>query len=116
MIAAGLLRERFTFQQRAPKALPGDKHGTPVDDWVDVLTAAARLLPLRRGEAVIAARLEGVQPCILTIRSHTQARLIATDWRCVDARKGTVYNIRTVEHAPDRSTIDLLIEAGGASG
>lgn len=116
MLKAGELRERFEFQERERLADPGDEHGVAEGDWKHRFQCYARLIPLRRGETVLAARLQGVQPHVLTIRAHAQARAVRTDWRCVDMRTQVSYNIRTVEASPDNASIDMLIEAGPADG
>jgi hypothetical protein len=74
----------------------------------------ARRQFVRGGEDVMAARLEGRQPVVLTVRKSTDTDDITTDWRATDARTGAVYNIRTVQPSEDRAWIDLLCESGVA--
>lgn len=107
---AAELSERFSFEKR--EALAGDAYGVAEGQWIEQFTCAAKKIPLRRGESVIASRLAGVQPYVLTIRASNQSRLIQTNWRARDARTGKEYNIRTVEPSPDRARIDLLVEEG----
>lgn len=109
---AGELSERFSFEKRDTLASPGDEYGVSEGEWIEQFTCWTKRVPLRRGETVIASRLSGVQPYVLTIRASNQARLIKTDWRAKDARTGDYYNIRTVEQSPDRASIDLLIDGG----
>ena len=109
---AGELRERFAFYRRKPLTEPGDGYGTTEGEWLLVFRCRARTIPLRRGETVQAARLSGVQPMILTVRSTMWTRDVATDWRAEDVLTGKTYNIRTVEPDPKGASIDMLIEAG----
>lgn len=107
---AGELSERFSFEKR--EAVADDAYGVSEGEWIEQFTCWTKKVPLRRGETVIASRLAGVQPFVLTIRASAQARLIKTDWRAKDTRTGEFYNIRTVEPSPDRKGIDLLIDGG----
>lgn len=113
---AGELTERIEFQARAPLDPPGDENGTAIGAWRHQFFASAKLVPLRRGESVLAGRLAGVQPYIMTIHAQPAAANITTAWRVVNARTGESFNIRTVERDPKRGSIDLLIEAGVADG
>lgn len=107
---AGELSERFSFEKR--ETLAGDDYGVAEGEWIEQFTCWTKKVPLRRGESVMASRLSGVQPFILTIRASSQSRLIQTDWRAKDTRTGDFYNIRTVEPSADRASIDLLIDGG----
>jgi head-tail adaptor len=108
---AGQLSERFSFEKRAAAV---DGYGNFQGDWERQFVVAARRKMLVGGETVMAARLSGRQPAVLTIRNSTQARTITTDWRAVDTRSGDVWNIRSVTPIEDRSGIDLLVERGVA--
>ena len=44
-------------------------------------------------EAIIAARLQGLQPVTIRVRSHGLTRAIDATYRAVDARTGVVYAI-----------------------
>jgi hypothetical protein len=58
------LRERVTFQQRNDTGAPG-----AVTEWTTQFTLAARLKPRLTGsEDMIAGRMTGQQPYILTVR------------------------------------------------
>lgn len=83
---AGQLRERVTFQRRGQ--VP-DGHGNEqTGDWTDQFSVSARLTPRLGGEEVIAARMTGVQPYILTVRMSKAIRTVDSSWRAYDARKG----------------------------
>lgn len=111
MTQAGELRERFAFDLRDTVA---DGLGNEQGEWLEQFQVAARRQMLRGGESVMASRLAGRAPAIVTIRSSSQARRITTEWRCRDMRSGETYNIRAVTPDEDRQCIDLLVESGVA--
>lgn len=111
---AGELTERFRFEKR--RDTDGDGLGTSMGKWEPKFTAAAKLRFRRGGEDVLAARLAGRQPAILTIRASRQAHEVAVDWRCVNVRTGAAYNIRDITPTSDRAAIEMLIEGGVVSG
>lgn len=112
-MAAGRLNQKFRFEQRSDVA---DGYGNTKAAWATVFTHAAARKFLRGGETVQAARLEGRQPVLLTIRSSAASRAVTTDWRAVDDRSGETYNIRAVNPTEDRKYIDILCESGVADG
>ena len=111
-MSATELRERVRFERRVEA---DDGYGNTRGDWIGQFTVAARIMPLRGGEAVIAARLEGTQPAIVTVYADARTRTVTPDWRIVDARAGTVYAVRTVTLRESKDYVDLLCEAGVAA-
>lgn len=112
---AGSLNERFAFQKRARTA--GDGYGNFEERWENQFTVWTKRIFLRGGETVMADRLQGRQPAVLTIRASRQTAQITTDWRAVNARDDTeIYNIRSISLSEDRSFYDVLCERGVASG
>ena len=111
MTATGQLNERLAFD--TPTRV-GDGYGGTTDGWSEEFTIAARRLFLRGSETIQAARLEGRQPVIFTVRASSDTRRITTDWRARDVRAGTQYQLRSVEPNENRSFIDLLCERGVA--
>ena len=107
---AGTLRERVTFEKRNEPV--DDGYGNVLEAWGDSFTVAARIMPLKSGEEVIASRLAGRQPVLITVRRSIATLGLTTECRATDARTGTVYNIRTVTPTEDKVAIDLLCEAG----
>lgn len=84
------------------------------DGWSEgAYTCRAYFRYLRGGEAVQAARLDGRQPVVMTIRRSSIADTITSDWKVRDARRGTVYNIS----APPVPTDDRMwLEITATSG
>lgn len=99
------LRERITFQVQPDTGYPGE-YGA----WTDQFTLAARLKPrLTGGEEIIAARMTGNQPYVMTIRMDRRARMITPAWRCFDAR-------RRSRNLPDRWFEILSLADVGENG
>lgn len=113
-VRAGQLRERFAFDAR--QVVGDDGYGNTLGGWAQVFSCAASVVPLRRGEAVQASRLSGVQPYVLTVRRSSASLQVTTAWRARDVRTGKVYNIRTVEPSSDKVSISMLVEEGVADG
>lgn len=113
MIETGLLSERIAFDKRETR---DDGYGNMVGEFVTQFTVWGRLRPLVGGETVLATRLAGRQPAVITVRSATWTRQVTNDWRCRDTRTGTIYAIRAVTPSEDRAHIDFLAEAGVGSG
>ena len=108
------LHEKYTFAKRDPQA--DDGYGNTLTDWVDQFTVRGHRHFLRGGEKVIAGRLEGRQPIIVTVRQSTATDEICPDWRITDARSGETYNVRAVERSQNRLYYEILCEAGVADG
>lgn len=70
---------------------------------------------LRGGETVQAARLDGKQPVVVTIRRSNTAKTISTDWVMRDARRGVKFNIRSIVPTEDRRWIEITAESGVAT-
>ncbi|TCR01069.1 head-tail adaptor protein [Neorhizobium sp. JUb45] len=112
---AGDLDQRVAFD--ASVSVP-DGHGGTETGWAqdDVATkVAANFRYLRGGEAVLAARLDGRQPVVVTVRRSSKTRLIDTNWRMRDVRTGIVYNIRSGPvPTDDRGYLEFTVESGVA--
>lgn len=113
MTTAGDLRERFAFDTRSSVS---DGAGNRRGQWNEQFVVPAQRGYLRGGESVVAARLEGRSPALLTIWSSVESRRITTDWRCRDVRSGEEFNIRAVTPRQTLDFIDLLVEKGVATG
>ena len=109
-MVSGFLRESVTFDQPT-----FDSDGVQTGWSVSVYACRAGFRYLRGSEAVMAARLDGRQPIVATIRRSPAADTIAPDWVMKDARRGTTYNIRTVILSDDRRWIEITAESGVAT-
>ena len=122
---AGALRELLEFQKRGDGV--GD-WGQPIPgtgDWEEVFTTHGSLTPRVGGETVTAARLNGEQPYVLTIRQTSQTADITSAWRIVDARAGSnsegkpnrVFAIKAPPTDPDgkNAWLEILISENAAS-
>jgi hypothetical protein len=104
----GLLRGRVHFQSRTMEPDPWGGDPRP-GDFATVFTCAAEFIPLRGSEAVIASRLQGIQPYVVRVRQSAATRAVGVDWRIVDAR---------APQPPDKKArvfawLDLLVQEGG---
>jgi SPP1 family predicted phage head-tail adaptor len=104
------LRDRVAFDA---ETTGDDGYGNTVTGWAEQFVVAAQIRYLRGSEPVIAERLQGVQPVVVTVRDSTQTRAINAGWRAREARTGTVFNIRSVTPSDgNRAWIDMLAEVG----
>lgn len=110
---AGSLRERITFDARA---VTDDGYGNPVSgDFTEQFTVWGRVRPLKGGETVLASRLAGTQPVIITVRDTSDTREITSAWR---ARVGSVTYALTSPPAnmdERRQYFDILATVGIAA-
>lgn len=112
MTTAGQLRERVTFAKRT---IVDDGYGNTAGPFADQFTVWARMQFLRGGEEIMASRLGGKQPVVITVRHSPDAEQIATDWHVRNAATGEVYNVRSVTPDERRAFIDILCERGVAT-
>jgi head-tail adaptor len=108
---AGHLGERLAFQKRVATT---DGYGNAEGAWQTRFTVAARVQPLKGGEAVLSARLSGVQPVIIVVRMSSHTKQITAGWRAVDARTGTVYALTSP--AADMEERRMYLTVAGTIG
>lgn len=89
-------------------------NGRVEDGWTEQFTTRAKFLYLRGSEVVQAARLEGKQPVVMTVRADAISVLTDTDWRIRDLERGDTYNIRSVVPTDDRLFLEITAERGVA--
>ncbi|MGB3044380.1 MAG: head-tail adaptor protein [Xanthobacteraceae bacterium] len=77
-----------------------------------VLTAPAKIHPLRAGEAVMAGRLASTQSMIVTIRNQPALADAATTWTLRNTRTNKTYNIKGFTPTADRAWCDILVQTG----
>ncbi|RUX81401.1 head-tail adaptor protein [Mesorhizobium sp. M7A.F.Ca.CA.004.11.2.1] len=118
----GQLRENIAFDSRGPYSGPDD--GNTEGPFEERFIVSARRQYLRGTETVMAARLEGRQPVLLTVRANSLSKQITTDWQARDVRSGAwvgtkwtgiTYAIKAINPTEDRAWIDILVESGVAS-
>lgn len=111
---AGRQREKLLFQSPDNVA---DEYGNEQTGWADEFMTAAELIPLKGGEPVLAARLSGVQPFIIRIRSCVAARAVTTAWRAVDQRnQARTFNIRSIANMDQKNAwLDIMVDQGVAT-
>lgn len=113
----GALRELLNFQQRS---FVDDGWGnlSPTGPFATQFTVHGSLTPRTGTEAVTAARLEGRQPYVLTIRYSAAARGVTPAWRVVDSRDDTrVFAVVSPLADPDgrNAWLECLVVEGGES-
>ena len=114
MAAAGAMRCRLRFEKRA--APVEDGYGNTVSgSWTAQFTAAAEVRPLLGSETVIAARLEGRQPAVITVRTCLAAKAITHEWRAVDTWTAQIYALKEIPRDGMRGFIEILAETGVAA-
>lgn len=106
MQGAGALKDLVTFQKRAL-----DANGDALGAWEAGFSTATEITYLRGTEPVMAQRLKGVQPVILTVHEYGLTRQITTASRAVNARNVTqVFEIRNCAPAKKPGFLDILAE------
>ena len=98
---------------QAPVAVPNGMGGTYQGWETETFRCHAMLLFLRGGETVQAARLEGRQPVVATIRATSEAAAIRENWRMIDAETQVIYNVRLPPvPTDDRAFFEITAESG----
>ena len=109
---AGALDQRVAFQKQGSAS---DAAGGTTTVFEEQFQVAAGFTHLRGGESVLAARLAGTHTQVVRVRSSSLTRTVTTDWRILDARRGTIFNIRDVTPTDDRMYLDFLCQSGVAT-
>jgi SPP1 family predicted phage head-tail adaptor len=113
----GALRERLHFQSRAT-ADDGFGNQIPAGDFETRFTIFGHLHPLRGSETVIASRLEGRQPYILTVRMTGATKQVNEAWQIVDAHDANrIFSITAPPTDPDGKNqwLEMLVVQNGRS-
>lgn len=112
----GALRERLHFQARGST---DDGFGNPVAGAFETqFTLNGHLRPLRGSETVMASRLEGRQPYVLTVRRTPASARVNEAWQAMDARApGRLFAIVAPPVDPDGSNqwLEMLVVENGRS-
>lgn len=110
-VTAQSLQQSIAFDEPTEVS---DGQGGTILGWQERYRCRAHFRFLRGGETVQAARLEGRQPVIVTVRSSSETRQVKTEWHIRDARTGTLYNVRGITPTDDRRFLEILAESGVA--
>lgn len=103
---AGALNHRVDFQK------PVEENHV-VTGWETIFSTAARLVPKLGSEDVVANRMQGKQPYVMTVRGETRTRSVTTSWRVVNARTSALYSIKSSANVDERGAyIDFLVVEG----
>lgn len=116
MIDAGELNSRVHLQRRG--AAVRDSHGNAQPAAFEtVSTVWAKLAPKLGGEGVVAGRLQGRQPYVVTVRYSSLTRDITPAWRLEDARRpGRFFDVKSIINVGERNDIlEILAEEGSPS-
>jgi head-tail adaptor len=108
---AGQFDKRVIFD--SPSA-SSDGAGGTTSGWSEEFSTPASYLRLRGGETVLAARLSGNQPTIITVRYSSQTKMVTQSWRGRDANTGEVFNLRAIVPTDDRAYFEITAESGVA--
>jgi head-tail adaptor len=110
---AGQMRDLMSFQSRE---VVNDGYGNKVaGGWVERFRDNAKITNLRGGENVIASRLESRNVALMQVRSSQQIADVTPQWRVVDVRRGTEFNIREIHQDRTTALYEMMIESGVAT-
>lgn len=112
---AGRLRHRLGFfkRQMTDDGYGNQQTGFPDDPEFEV---SGEVVARFGGEAVQAARLQGQQVYLITVRQNSLTRAVTTDWMVKDMNEGTIFAVKSGPVDPDdsRAFYELLAESGVA--
>lgn len=110
-MTAGQLFFKLRFESPTPHE---DGAGNTTEGWTPEFTLSAGMKFLLGGEDVMAARLAGRQPVVITVRRSMQALEIQPEWRAIDMRTGAVYQLKApaADTTGKRMYLDILAESG----
>jgi len=103
----GKLHEAVAFDENTGGT---DAFGGTTEAWTERHACRAEWIFQRGDEAVEAARLAGRHVYKIRVRSCEATRAITTAYRMRDTRRGTVWDIRTVDAITDRQWVYLTVE------
>lgn len=118
MPGSGELEERVTFQRKGLDA-NREREG-PWNGDGDGFSRWAKVIWLKGSERVLDARLQGVQPVVVTLVDEPATRAVDNSWRMVGASPrilGMIFDIKS-PGAPsrDRGFLDFTAEQNGRDG
>jgi head-tail adaptor len=102
----------FDLAFDAPISAQNDQGGM-LQGWFSQYRCAAHVRFLRGTETVIASRLAGRQPVVITVRNCAAARAVTVDWRIRDMRSALIFNVRVAPvPSQDRAWLEIMAESG----
>ncbi len=120
----GQMKSRVRFDKRGTAT--NDGYGNIISEFAEQFTRSAEIKPLKGGETVMAARLEGKQPALIIVRRDSLTLTINTNWRCAEIVDGTSspptlgpwFNIRgdPQDMEQDKRFLTMVCDSGGADG
>lgn len=99
----------LSFAQRISS---DDGYGNQQGNFEEQFTVWAAIRSRGGSEAIVAARMEGQNILGVYLRSSSQTRQIASDWRMTDTRTGAQYGIKIVDTVTDRRFVYLEAQTG----
>lgn len=116
MTRPGDMRHRMAFDKRQQT-----NPDSPVDlgnigtEFVEQFIVWAAVKARLGGETVMAARLTGQQPIVITVRQSSSTELIDLDWRARDVNEDKEYAIKSIVDPDDSGEFfDILVQTGAA--
>lgn len=87
-----------------------DIYGSPIYNEGERTGVWARIQPLKGSETIIAARLTGIQPVVVTIAWEPELSTMTSSWTLKD-EAGVPYDIKSVANMDEkRQFIEILAE------
>jgi head-tail adaptor len=115
MSGAGKLQHRLQFSVRSAPVEDGFGN-TIAGEFIPQFEAWCGLTFLKGSETVLASRLEGRSPVVITMRSSINARRITHEWRATNLKTGVVFEIKEQPRpTEDRAYLEMLAESGVAA-
>lgn len=112
MLNSGDLKEFVALDKRQST---NDGAGNYQTDFVQQFTRRAGFAYAGGGETVTAERLNGRSIFKVRLRKDAQTKLITSDWRMRDTKRGVTYAIREVDAVTHPLCIFLTVVSGVAS-
>jgi len=107
---AGLMRRLVAWEKREEV---DDGYGNTQGAFVEIFRGHAERTPLKGGESVLSARLQGTQPYVLRIRQSALSRTVTTDWQARDVRSGQIMQVKSIADPTDRGAyLDIMVTEG----
>lgn len=101
---ASMRREPVRLEQRGDLTDPFDPDAVIVGggDWETRAQCWARIKPMTGSETIIAARLTGKQPAIITVPINPETAAMISDWRIVHQHTGKIYEVKSLADMGER--------------